>query len=233
MRELAVACVLLFAACGNGARPTPSSPKMPAPTTWMLRICNDTPLEIVHLFFSGDSSAELLSNTSLSPDDCTSYVDSDQLHRAFLVSFLVGDDQYSKRSDTPGLLPFGTWSFRIKLGDPAKRDITVATVEDRPPAWTRVCNRTGLAVEQLFFYGAIGIADLAGDCTPYRPALIPDGYPDGEFFVDADQPDGKKTKYMFEHTPPPALAPGRWTFDLRVKDAKALTAELRRNAKPD
>ena len=149
------------------------------------------------------------------------------------MTFLVGDsDQFQFRSETPGVLPFGAWSFHIKLVDRAENKISVTTIEDHPPAWTPVCNRTGFVIKGLLFYGQIDDWDLAVDeCIPYFPALA-SGYPDGQFFDDPEGNGGNVPKYRFEHTQA-AIPQGHWTFDLGVKDAKALIAELRRNAKPE
>src|SRR5437870_13126410 len=97
MRALAVACAQLFVACKNRADRTATLPhsNMPTYRSWVLRICNDTQLEIVHLFGSEGRSAELLADSSLGSGACTPYVGSDQPHRALNVTFLVGDsDQF-------------------------------------------------------------------------------------------------------------------------------------------
>ncbi len=114
----------------------------------MYRVCNDTPLAIEHLFFSGsDSAADVLAGADFGPGGCSSYTSSAQLRRGFRVTFLVGDnDQYSAHSDAAGLLPYGFWSFRIKLVDRAKHDIAVEPGEDHPTVYViweaaRWCSR--------------------------------------------------------------------------------------------
>ena len=237
MREGAscFAWVLALTACGGRGptvRTSPSNPA-PAPTTWMYRICNDTSLHIQHLFFSGKDSDDLIAGGDYGPGRCDRYANSEQLHRGYHVTFLSGDnDQHTMDNDTPELLPHGVWSFRIKLVQGVKYDIAMEVVEDHPSVWTRICNQTGEAV-QLMFDGEGGPADLAaGECTRYHPTYEPPGYGAGEF-VWAD-PEGKhvgEQAHVIAAGSRAALAPGRWTFALTVKDAR--TGELRRSAKPD
>jgi len=187
----------------------------------MYRVCNDTPLAIEHLFFSGgDSASDVLADAALGPGGCSSYTSSAQLRRGFRVTFLVGDnDQYSARSDAAELLAYGFWSFRIKLVDRANHDISVEPGEDHPTVLTRVCNQTGKAVE-LMFYGESDPPDLAASaCSPYRPASDPEGKYVGQ------------QKHLIAASSRAVLTPGRWTFVLTVKDAR--TGELRHGAKPD
>ena len=174
--------LLVLAACGNRGESTSimnTSRSATPSSTWVYRLCNDTQLEIEHLFFASEGSTDAILGTSLAPGSCSSYAISVGLHHAFDLRFLAGaNDQYALRGKAPGLLPYGAWSFHIQLVDRAKPrhrmlELWSTTI---PP-----CGR-GSAITpvkrwiELLFYGEIGPPDLAaGECSPYHPADEPSG----------------------------------------------------------
>lgn len=246
-----LAWVIALGACGNGSgvlrSPTTTTtpappPALPPPTTWVFRFCNDTPLDIDIFYFDGDMEAG-----SMRRGECSSYMDSEQLDRSMGVNFMVGPnhEEYDAGiEDGAGVLPFGVWTFHVKLVDKAKHVVSVEPVADQPTVFTRVCNKTPYVVQQLHCYDTIRERDLApGACTPYRPAFIPEGYDEGRFFLDPDGEFRNQVKYAIEAPPKTVLGPGRWTFFLGITDAAANVGvlpqtaahvgTLRRAAKPD